>query len=127
MTNKRVLHVDDEPVITFAVRNYLLRQGYDVDSASELEEAQAMLASDHYDVVLLDLRLTGTSGTEGFDLIDAVRDRNPGTPIILLTAYSSPQVERQALAHGANLVLQKPALLPDLANAIRTLLLERAE
>ncbi len=122
MTNKRVLHVDDEPVITFAVRNYLLRQGYDVDSASELEEAQAMLTSDHYDLVLLDLRLTGTSGTEGFDLIDAVRDRNPSTPVILLTAYSSPQVERQAIALGANLVLQKPAALPDLADAIRKLL-----
>jgi len=122
VTNKRVLHVDDEPVITFAVRNYLLRQGYDVDSASELEEAQAMLTSDHYDLVLLDLRLTGTSGTEGFDLIDAVRDRNPSTPVILLTAYSSPQVERQAIALGANLVLQKPAALPDLADAIRKLL-----
>lgn len=122
MTNKRVLHVDDEPVITFAVRNYLLRQGYDVDSASELEEAQAMLTNDHYDLVLLDLRLTGTSGTEGFDLIDAVRDRNPSTPIILLTAFSSPHVERQAVALGANLVLQKPASLPDLADAMRKLL-----
>jgi CheY-like chemotaxis protein len=122
VTNKRVLHVDDEPVITFAVRNYLIRQGYDVDSASELEEAQAMLTSDHYDVILLDLRLTGTSGTEGFDLIDSVRDRNPHTPIILLTAYSSPQVERHAVALGASLVLQKPALLPDVADAIRKLL-----
>ena len=126
MTNKRVLHVDDEPVITFAVRNYLLRQGYDVDSAGELEEAQAMLTNVHYDLVLLDLRLTGTSGTEGFDLIDAVRDRNPTTPIILLTAFSSPNVERHAIALGANLVLQKPASLPDLADAIRTLL-ERAQ
>lgn len=122
MTNKRVLHVDDEPVITFAVRNYLSRQGYDVDSASELEEAQALLATDRYDVIILDLRLTGSSGTEGFDLIDAVRDRNPHTPIILLTAYSSPHVERQAIALGASLVLQKPALLPDVASAIRTLL-----
>ena len=122
MPNKRVLHVDDEPVITYAVRNYLVRQGYDVDSASELEEAQAMLTSDRYDLVLLDLRLTGTSGTEGFDLIEAVRDHNPSTPIILLTAYLSPQVERHAIALGANLVLQKPASLPDLSDSIRKLL-----
>jgi DNA-binding response OmpR family regulator len=125
VTNKRVLHVDDEPVITFAVRNYLIRQGYDVDSASELEEAQAMLANDRYDIVILDLRLTGSSGTEGFELIDCLRERNPHTPIILLTAHSSPQVERQAVALGASLVLQKPALLPDVADAIRNLL-ERA-
>lgn len=122
MTNKRVLHVDDEPVILSAVRDYLIRQGYDVDSACELEEAQALLTNDRYDVVILDLRLTGSSGTEGFDLIDCVRERNPRTPIILLTAYSSPQVERKAVALGASLVLQKPASLPVVAEAIRVLL-----
>lgn len=125
MTNKRVLHVDDEPVIASAVRHYLIRQGYDVDSASELEEAQALLANDRYDVIILDLRLTGSSRTEGFDLIDSVRERDPLTPIILLTAYSSPHVERQAVALGASLVLQKPALLPDVASAIRSLLERR--
>jgi DNA-binding response OmpR family regulator len=62
---ERILIVDDEELIVLAMRRYFEGLGYVVDSAYELEEAQAMLANVPYDLVIADLRLTGIGGVEG--------------------------------------------------------------
>jgi CheY-like chemotaxis protein len=119
---RRILLVDDEEAITFATRRYLERRSLHVDVASALQEAKTLVAGGAYDLVMLDLRLTGALGAEGLDLLSHVRERQPAAKCVLLSAYVSAEVERAALDLGAALVLRKPIALPDLGEALVGLL-----
>lgn len=113
--SKRILIVDDEESILFAVKRYLVRAGFDVDCARELEEAEALTTHVHYDVVIADLSLTAHESTEGLEILRHIRQHRPRTRTILLTAHGSPRVEREALRRGCDAFLQKPRPLPEIA------------
>lgn len=114
----RMLIIDDEYGLRFALTDFFQGIGYDVDSAAELEEAEALLANEVYEVVIADLRLSGTFGIEGLDLVDATRHACPTTRFVLLTANGSPEIEIEARRRGATVCLQKPVSLPALAATI---------
>lgn len=113
----RLLIVDDEEPIRFALREYFSARGYAVDSAQEIEEAEAMINATSYDVVIADLRLTGIHGAEGLELVEYVRQRCPAK-VILLTAYGTPEIERAAYARGAAGFLHKPTPLAAIAELV---------
>jgi DNA-binding response OmpR family regulator len=107
--------VDDEEPILFAMGEYFTTKGYEVDCARETHEAEALLAEHDYALAILDLRLTGTQGAEGLDVIELVRARSPQTRIILLTAYGSREIEAEARRRGADAFLHKPKPLSEVA------------
>ena len=118
----RLLIVDDEESISFAMARYFRSRNFEVDAARELEEAQALIANYRYDAVIADLRLTGVHGAEGLDIVSLVRERCPWTRTILLTAYMSEDLDAEAKARGVDLVIRKPQSLPDLAQTVLNLL-----
>jgi CheY-like chemotaxis protein len=118
----RILVVDDEEPILFALREYFTALGYEVDGVREPDEAEALLASIRYDLVIADLRLTGTRGAEGLEILARARERTPRTRTILLTAYGSPEVEREAHRRGIDAFLHKPKPLPEVAQIVGRLL-----
>ena len=120
MTHKRILLVDDEESILFALRRYFSRLGYSVDVARELEEAEALLATCDYAVVIADLSLTDNGSTEGLEIVRFSRYRNRDTRVILLTAYGSPEIEREAMRRGIDAFLHKPKPLPEIADIVTT-------
>ncbi len=107
--------MDDEEPILFAMREYFATKGYDVDCARETQEAEALLATHRYSLAILDLRLTGTQGAEGLDILGSLRARSPKTRIILLTAYGSREIEAEARRRGADAFLHKPKPLSEVA------------
>jgi DNA-binding NtrC family response regulator len=115
---ERILVVDDEDSILFAIKEYFTTHGYEVDCAREFEEAEALLANVCYSVVIADLRLTGINGVEGLELVGYVKERCPWTRIIILTAYGSREVEQEALKRGVDAFLRKPKPLPQLAQIV---------
>jgi two-component system response regulator (stage 0 sporulation protein F) len=122
----RLLIVDDQEAILFAMQEYLASLGYLVDCARDRAEATALLDHRAYDVVIADLRLTPLRDDDGLELLSLVRERAPETRTILLTAYGSPAVERAAQWCGADVVLQKPQPLGALAQIVAGLLADRA-
>ncbi len=123
---QRLLIVDDEEAIVFAMQRYFRSRGFDVDCARELEEAEALLSHSAYAVVIADLRLTGVHGAEGLEILSFIREHCPWTKAILLTAYGSIDLEREARERGVSLMLRKPQPLPDLAHAVLALVQEPA-
>ena len=97
------------------MREYFAMKGYAVDGAREPQEAEALLDENHYALAILDLRLSGTPGAEGLDLIESIRGRSSDTRIILLTAYGSREIEAEALRRGADAFLHKPKPLSEVA------------
>jgi len=117
-----ILLVDDEDSILFAMEQYIIAHGGTVDCARELEEAQALLANIHYHLVIADLRLSGMGGVEGLDLVSMVRECCPRTRVVVLTAFATPDVQREAMRRGADAFLAKSTPSQDVAEVVRGLL-----
>ncbi|HKV08451.1 MAG TPA: response regulator [Thermoanaerobaculia bacterium] len=111
----RILVVDDEEPILFAIRDYFEPLGWQVDCAQELEEAEALLSHIRYTLLIADLRLTGIHSNEGLELIRFVRERSPWTRVIVLTGYGSVEIEGEAVGRGVDAFLLKPQPLAALA------------
>lgn len=107
---KRILIVEDEPLTAFDNEVALGDSGYEVVATLDnFEQAMALLDSEDVDIVLSDLRLTGTRS--GLDLAKAAKDR--GIPILFSTGYELPE-EAKAIAIGC---LRKPYSERQLQNA----------
>lgn len=120
----RILIVDDEELIVLAMRRYFEGLGYAVEAAHELEEAQALLAARTYDLVIADLRLTGIGGVEGLQIVADVHQRSANTRVILLSAYGTPEIERESYNRGADAFLHKPKAMMEIASVAQNLLAE---
>ena len=83
----------------------LRKQGHDVTSVSSGEAAIVQVDKVFYDVVLTDLRMDGMSG---LDVLRQVRERSPGTQIIMMTAFATAETAISALKQGAYDYLTKP-------------------
>jgi ActR/RegA family two-component response regulator len=118
----KLLIVDDEETILFAMREYFSTCGFEVDTARESEEAKARIEKVGYAVAIVDLRLAGFTGTEGLDVVRFARQVRPETRIVVLTAYGTAQLERQAAELGVDSFLQKPKPMPDIAQVVYGLL-----
>ena len=100
-----VLIIDDEPVIRESLLTLLEMEGYRVQAAADGEEGLALMASDPFDVVLLDFALPGRNGLE---ILADIRDRDPSLAIILITAFGTVENAVKAMQGGASNFIQKP-------------------
>ncbi len=114
-----ILIIDDEPPIRFALARYFGAKGCRVDAAATSEEAERLIAAGSYAAAIVDLRLE--DGAVGFDLIDALREARPEMKLLMLTAYGSSEIERQAGRHGVDAFLNKPKPLADIAEVLERL------
>jgi len=115
---RRILVVDDEPMILEVVRAYLQREGYAVTTAENGESALALEARLRPDLVVLDLMLPDLSGEEVCRAIRLERD----TPILMLTAKTSSADRVQGLSIGADDYLGKPFDPAELVARVRAIL-----
>lgn len=121
----RMLIVEDEAAVLAALKKFFTREGYDVDTAQELEEAEALIMTSHFVLVIADLRLSWSYAVEGLEILRFVRQHSRGTRVIILTAFGAPDIQQSAKALGAEAFLQKPAPLPEIAATVHRLLGDR--
>jgi DNA-binding NtrC family response regulator len=103
----RVLVVDDEPLVRWSIAETLRAGGYDVLEAGDGDTALHTLIEDRQppDAILLDLRLPDCGDLR---LLETMTLILPGTPIVLMTAFGTPELVQQARQLGAYAVLEKP-------------------
>ena len=118
----RLLLVDDERPILFAMREYLALADYEVDTAETVDEALAQLATAVYDLAIVDLRLGAALEPNGLEVVRAARARHPHMHIVILTAYREPEIEREVLRLGIDRALNKPQPMRTIAQLIGGLL-----
>jgi DNA-binding NtrC family response regulator len=111
----RLLIVDDEASLLSLLQRYLSRLGYEVESASNAEDALARFAADpaRYACVLTDLRLPGMGGEE---LVERMRELRPGLPALISSGYP---YQPRSPATG---FVQKPYLPAMLAGELERIL-----
>ena len=103
----RILIVDDEPLVRWAVAETLGDRGYDVSEAGDAASAIRACSpgSRAADLVLLDLRLPDC---DDLRVLSAIRRLSPLTAVILMTAYGSPELFTEARRLGAFAIVDKP-------------------
>ena len=104
-TNATILVVDDEPDLRTLYELTLLREGYRVETAGSVQEGSAQLQSQHFDVVITDMRLPDGVGME---LLLLLREQSRTERCIVMTAYGSAENAVEALRAGAFDYLTKP-------------------
>jgi DNA-binding NtrC family response regulator len=101
----KILVIDDETAILDTLRILLKREGFAVHTAVGGREGLEKLREVGPDVVLSDVRMPGVGGLE---ILQAAREVDPNTPVILMTAQASLQTAIRAVNEGAFYYLQKP-------------------
>jgi len=114
---KSILIVDDDPALLRALTKVLTAEGAVVANASWAGEVMERLADHqgHFDLIITDLRMPILNGKS---VLGAVRKALPEVPVIVMTAYGSPEVEAECLDKGAAAFLEKPLDTPQLLAAI---------
>ena len=101
-----ILVVDDEALLRWSLAEVLRRNGHTVIEATSAREAlDAISPSSSVDAVLLDYRLPDSADLR---LLEEIRRRLPRSPVVLMTAFGTPEVVQGALSLGAYRVLTKP-------------------
>jgi len=119
--NESILVVDDDAAILDATQQILQTLGYQVNTASNGEEALTVFKAcgGKFDLVITDQEMPGINGTELAAKLIAIRS---GLPIILCTGYGQYLSPDQIKAVGVRHLLLKPYYFPELASAVKTAL-----
>ncbi|MFZ5764866.1 MAG: sigma-54-dependent transcriptional regulator [Thermodesulfobacteriota bacterium] len=111
MVKKRILIVDDEPIVLKSLHWGLSEQGYAVECAESGEEGLARLEQDSYHLLISDLLM---EGMDGIELIKRAKALYPDMAVCLLTGYADLSSAIEALRLGADDYLMKPCELTEL-------------
>jgi len=112
----KALVVDDELNIQEILTILLEDFGFQVDRASNRKEADDLIDENYYDLALLDLRLPDGSG---IDILKKLKEKNPKTEVVIVTAFASSETAVEAIKLGAYDYISKPFEINELRLLIR--------
>ncbi len=112
----QILIVDDEKELCVSLSEILTEEGFRTIYTSDPREAPAMVARNHVDLIILDIRMPGIGG---IDLLKMLRRTNPNIKVIILTGHPSIENAVLSMKYGAVNFYEKPPNLKRLLNEIR--------
>ncbi len=118
MSKLKILLLDDDADALGALKMGLENNGFEITTAISQKEGLRILKTETFDVVVSDLKLKDGSGLE---ILHAVRENYPQTPVIIITAYGSVESAVEAIRSGAYDYMVKPFRLADLKRLLRRL------
>lgn len=118
----RILIADDQADVLKALRLLLKPEGYEIKTASSVDEIIDVVNSFDLDVVLMDLNYVRgeTSGRQGLDLLKRIHQIDESLPAVVMTAWGSIELAVEAMRHGARDFVQKPWKNERLLSVLRT-------
>ena len=120
-----VLVVDDEQSLRQLLTIFFRKDGFEVDTASSLEEAEKAIEEKAYDLVLTDLRMAKPD--DGLNVLRAAVGKNPWTQVVVMTAYGTVDTVKEAIKLGAYDYLTKPFDNANLREIVRAALARKED
>jgi FixJ family two-component response regulator len=120
---EKVFLIDDEQVITFMLKKLLSEEGYDVDTANDINEAKAGIDHKDYDLVIADIILGADTGV---DLLREIKKKKSNCPVIFITGNPNIDTASDAVRLGAYDYLPKPVKNETLLRTVKKALQHKA-
>lgn len=111
MQSLKILVIDDDQVTLALLKNRLLKEAYEVETAKDGISAIKLINAHYYDVILTDLMMPGK--VDGIGVLEAAKKKNNKTEVILISAHGSLNYAIEAMKKGAADYLQKPVNLDE--------------
>ncbi len=115
----RILIIDDDELIHLMVTDKLAVEGYEISSTYSANEGLEEIRKNHFDIILLDIRMPGMSGLE---FMKSYRSFNIDTPVIMLSSISEEETKITAFKTGADDYMIKPFSTGELLVRIKAIL-----
>ncbi|KAB8141924.1 response regulator [Chloroflexia bacterium SDU3-3] len=117
----RLLLIEDDGGIANVIKLGLRDLGitHTIDHAFTAEEALALFHEHHYDLLLSDYNLRGKNG---LDLIREIKQEGSTIPTVLVTAYDTATIRREATSAGVNRFVSKPFFIDEFIDLVRSLI-----
>jgi DNA-binding NtrC family response regulator len=119
MSRGRILLIDDEPVLSATLQEFLGDEGYEVRTAGDPAAALRLVEQDEPELVLCDVQLPGC---DGHDLLERILHVRPETLVMMITAYATVESALAAFRRGAQDYLIKPVHFDELLAKVDHLL-----
>jgi ActR/RegA family two-component response regulator len=113
---RRLLFVDDEPIIRLSLAAVLVKHGFQVSTAATVAEALQKITSEEFDILLSDLNI-GNPG-DGLTVVSAMRRTQPDAVTMILTGYPAFETALEAIRQQVDDYIVKPANIPMLVSTI---------
>ena len=120
--NFRILVIDDEKIVCDRLSMELEREGFEVEAYTESEQALQRIASQHFDLVITDIKMRGPNGIE---VMNFVRENHPSTKVIVITGFATVETAREVLKGGAVDFIPKPFKMSKLRELVQRLAAEK--
>ena len=111
----RLLIADDDQWLLESMAEWLVGEGYLVQTANSIEQTTKILAKESFDLLMCDIRF---DDGDGIALLRKVRKRFPELPVLMMSGYAGPDAARESIAAGAFELLTKPIIDDELHTAI---------
>ena len=119
--NRKLLVVDDEPVICQACHRIFSRQGFDVEESTDAREGLNRATEGDYSAVLLDIKMPEM---DGMQFLAELREEKPDVPVMIMTGYPSIPNAASAVRLGASDYITKPFTPEGITQAVRRILID---
>jgi len=116
--------VDDQESMRDFLEIMLTKEGYQVVGAEDGEQACKILDQKTFDLVISDIRM---SAIDGIGVLKKTKDRSPGTVVILISAFATPETAVEAMKEGAYDYIPKPFKVNDLKRVVKEALKSRSD
>ncbi len=111
-----IMLLDDEPIVCDRLQEFLEKRGMSVESYYESPKAIERISQRHFDVIVADLRMKGPTG---MDVLNAVKQGNHKSEVIIITGYGSFESYREAELGGVYDFICKPFKMDDICKLIK--------
>ena len=115
----KMLVVDDEKITRMNLEHVLIKEGYEVSTATDGASALEFLERQRFDVILTDLKM---EKVDGFEVLKQVKQKHPDTEVIITSGYATVPAAVEAIRQGSYQFLAKPLKLDDIRSTVQNAL-----
>ena len=114
-TPKRVVILDDEPIVCERLKPALEKAGFEVETFTTGQAVIDRFAETRFDVLVTDLKM---QKPDGLEVMKFVKESSPATKVIIITGYATVETARDAMKGGAVDFIAKPFKISQLRDLI---------
>lgn len=116
---KKILIIDDDMDMCIVLSKFLLRNGYDVETANSGNKGITKFKEDNFDIVICDFRL---GDKDGKDILKEIKTVSPDTIVLIITGYSDIKIAVDVIKMGAFDYITKPLIPDEVLNVLKNAL-----